>query len=131
MTRVLAFGAFDPLEEGHKDFLRQASDLGDHLTVVVAHDSAIRAYKQREPKMSEEERLAAVKAVAVVDEVMLGRKSADRYHVLGEVDFDVLALGYNQKPADEEVQEALNQKGKHQVKIVRLKPFQPDQYPSQ
>jgi cytidyltransferase-like protein len=130
MTRVLAFGAFDPVHEGHKDFLRQAKGLGDHLTVVVAHDSAIRVYKQREPHQTEEERLAAVKVVPGVDEVMLGRKSADRYHLLGEVEFDVLALGYNQEPSDEEVREHLNSKGKYQVKIVRLQPYQPDRYPS-
>jgi cytidyltransferase-like protein len=129
MTRVLAFGAFDPLHEGHKDFLRQAKELGDHLTVVVAHDSAIRAYKQREPQQTEEERLAAVKIVPGVDEAMLGRKTADRYHLLGEVEFDVLALGYNQEPSDEEVREHLNEKGKYQVKIIRLKPYQPEKYP--
>lgn len=123
MTRVLAFGAFDPLEEGHKDFLRQASELGDHLTVVVAHDSAIRANKQREPRQGEAERMAAVQVIPYVDEVLLGRKTADRYHLLGEIEFDILALGYNQKPSDEEVREELNQKGKYYVKIVRLKPY--------
>lgn len=128
MTRVLAFGAFDPLHEGHRDFLRQAKELGEHLTVVVAHDSAIRVYKQREPQGAEEKRLAAVKAVPYVDEVMLGRKTADRYHLLGEVEFDVLALGYNQEPSDEEVREHLNEKGKYQVKIVRCKPYQPELY---
>ncbi len=130
MTRVIAFGAFDPLHEGHKDFLRQAKALGDHLTVVVAHDSAIRAHKQREPQQTEAERLAAVKTVPGVDEAMLGRKTADRYHLLGEVEFDVVALGYSQKPSDEEVRAHLNGKGKHHVKIVRLQPYQPDQYPA-
>lgn len=131
MIRVLAFGAFDPLHEGHKDFLRQAKELGDHLTVVVAHDSAIRAYKQREPKLSEEERLAAVKALSEVDEAMIGRETADRYHLLTELEFDIIALGYNQKPLDEELQTNLNAMGKRQVKIVRLKPFEPEQYPSE
>lgn len=129
MIKVLAFGAFDPLNEGHKDFLRQAKELGDHLTVVVAHDSAIRAYKQREPRKSEEERIAAVKAVPIVDEVMLGRKTADRYHLLGEVEFDIIAMGYNQKPSEEEAREKLEEKGKHQVKIVRLQPYKSELFP--
>jgi FAD synthetase len=130
MIRVLAFGAFDPLHEGHKDFLRQAKELGDHLTVVVAHDSAIRANKQREPHHTEEERIAVVQALPGVDRAIVGRKTADRYHVLGEIDFDVLAMGYNQKPSDEEVQAALREKGKYDVKLVRLKPYQPENYPS-
>lgn len=123
MVRVLAFGAFDPLTEGSTDFLRQAKALGDHLTVVVAHDSAIRAYKGREPEQSQEARRAAVEELSFVDEVQLGRKTADRYHILGEIDFDVLALGYDQKPSDEEVRAQLDAKGKYQVKIVRLRPL--------
>lgn len=130
MTRVIAFGAFDPLHEGHRDFLRQAKELGDHLTVVVAHDSGIRIHKHREPHASEEVRVAAVKAVPGVDEVILGRKTIDRYHILGEVEFDILAMGYNQEPSEEEVQANLQEKGKYQVNIVRLKPFQPELYPS-
>lgn len=129
MTRVIAFGAFDPLHEGHKNFLEQAKALGDHLTVVVAHDSAIRAHKQREPRSSEEERLAAIRELPFVDEAMLGRKTADPYHLLGEVEFDIVALGYNQEPSDEEVREKLDEKGKQYVKIVRLKPYRPDEFP--
>lgn len=124
MIRVLAFGAFDPLEEGHKDFLRQAKELGDFLIVVVAHDSAIRANKHREPQLSEADRLAAVKSLPYVDEVMLGRKGANRYHLLGEIVFDVLALGYSQEPSDEEVRQELDQRGKRQVKVIRLKPME-------
>lgn len=130
MKKVLVFGAFDPLNEGQKDFLRQAKTLGDYLLVVVAHDSAIRAHKQRDAHLSEAERLAAVKAVPEVDEVMLGREGSNKYHILGELEFDVLALGYNQKPTDEEVREQLNQRGKYKVEIVRLQPFKPDLYPS-
>ena len=38
MKRVLAFGAFDPLQKEHMDFLRQAKELGDHLYVVSVDD---------------------------------------------------------------------------------------------
>jgi FAD synthetase len=130
-VRVIAFGAFDPLNEGQIDFLRQAKALGDHLLVVVAHEEAIWANKGRDQKHTEEERIAAVKALGIADDVMLGRKNADRYHLLREVDFDVVALGYNQKPTNDEVQDALHSMGKWQIKIVRLKPYKPDEYPSE
>lgn len=130
MTRIIAFGAFDPLHEGHKDFLRQAKELGDHLTVVVAHDSAIRAHKGRDPLSTEEERLEAVQALPEVDEAIMGRKTADPYHLLAEVPFDTIALGYNQKPSDEEVRTALQQRGKYDINIVRLKPYKPEEYPN-
>jgi len=130
MTRVIAFGAFDPLHEGHIDFLRQAKALGDHLTVVVAHDSAIVAHKHRDAKQSEEERMNAIRVLPFVDEVILGRKTAHKYHIFDEVQFDIIAMGYNQLPSDEEVLDALHERGKYDVKVVRLNPFQPEQYPS-
>ena len=38
MTRVMAVGVFDLLHAGHLHYMEQAKSLGDHLTVVVAHD---------------------------------------------------------------------------------------------
>lgn len=128
--RVIAFGSFDPLHEGHIHFLRQAKALGDFLLVVVAHDSAIRAQKHREPYQSEAERLAAVSALDFVDEAMIGRETADKYHLLGELDFDVVVLGYDQEPSDDVVREQLDARGKHQVQAVRLEPYKPEQYKS-
>lgn len=122
-VRVLAFGAFDPLEESHKEFLRHARALGTHVTVVVAHDSAIRAYKHRDPHAPEQERLRAIKKLPFVDEAMVGRKTADRYHLLGEIEFDIIALGYNQEPSNEEVEKELERFGKYHVQVVRLEQY--------
>ena len=41
MTRVMAVGVFDLLHAGHLHYMEQAKSLGDHLTVVVAHDDVI------------------------------------------------------------------------------------------
>lgn len=123
MKRVIAFGAFDPITEGQKNFLQQAKALGDYLIVVVAHESAVRAHKHRDARHSEEDRLAAVKKLGIADEVVLGRKSANKYHILKELDFDVVAMGYNQKPSDFEVREALDELGKQRVKIIRCREY--------
>ena len=130
MKRVLVFGSFDPLHEGHKDFFRQAKALGDHLTVVVAHDEALRAHKHRDPYQSAAERLAAAAAVSEVARAMIGNKQANKYTLLSELDFDVVALGYDQAPADAVVREELDKRGKHRVQIVRLKAYKPDTYKS-
>jgi FAD synthetase len=130
MTKVLAFGSFDPLHEGHKQFLKQAKALGDYLTVVVAHDSAIWANKGYEPHQSEEERLKAVAEVPAVDEVLIGNKSVHKYELLDELEFDIIALGYDQQPTDEVVRTELNNRGKFSVKIVRLPAFHPEKYKS-
>lgn len=129
MTRVLAFGAFDPLHEGHIQFIKQAKALGDHLAVVVAHDSAIAAHKQRSARQSQEERIEAVKDLNIADEVIGGRETANKYHILTEVDFDVIALGYNQAPSEKVLREELNKIGKHHARIVRLEPYKPELFP--
>lgn len=130
MKRVLAFGSFDPLHEGHRNLFAQAKALGDHLTVVVAHDSALRANKRREPFQGEEQRLTAVAADESVDRAMIGNKQANTYTLLSELDFDVIALGYDQAPDDAAVRAELDARGKRQVVIVRLKPYKPESYKS-
>lgn len=129
MKRVLVFGAFDPLHEGHRDFFRQARALGDHLTVVVARDSSIRANKGYEPHQREELRLRAV-AEAGVGEALLGNNTAHKYELLQELEFEVIALGYDQPPSEEEVRRQLALLGKQRVRVVRLQPFHPEKYKS-
>lgn len=130
MKRVIAFGSFDPLHEGHRDFFRQAKALGDHLTVVVAHDEALRAHKRREVFQSAEERLAAVAEVPEVDRALIGNKQANKYTLLSELDFDIVVLGYDQAPHDNVVRQELDKRGKQHVRIVRLKAHKPDTYKS-
>lgn len=130
MKRVLVFGSFDPLHKGHLNFFEQARALGNHLTVVIAHDAALRASKKRETFQSGKERLAAVSSVAVVDRALIGSEQARSYNLLSELDFDVIALGYDQKPSDEAVKAELKKRGKSNVEIVRLKAYKPEKYKS-
>lgn len=127
---VVAFGAFDPVHPGHEFWLEQARSLGDRLVVVVARDGSIRARKGREPFQGEEERLKVVALLPMVDEALLGNKTANQYTLLSELDFDVVALGYDQEPSNEAVRSELNVRGKSQVKIVRLPALRPDLYKS-
>ena len=39
--KVLAFGTFDILHNGHSFALKTAKKLGDHLTVILARDATI------------------------------------------------------------------------------------------
>lgn len=132
MKRVVVFGTFDPLHAGHVDFFRQARELGRHLTVVVARDSWIRYVKRRERRQGEADRLAVVAAKSGVDAVRLGDRwpTTDPYRLLGEIDFDILALGYDQEPADTVVKHELSARGKSDVEVVRLQPYRPDIYKS-
>lgn len=127
---VLVFGTFDPLHEGHVQFLRQARALGDVLTVVVTRDSVIRTLKGREPFHSEQERVARLSALDSVDVVLLGDVDPLQYQLFEHLDFDVLALGYDQEPSDAVVRRKLAALGKSSVSVVRLQAFKPDHYKS-
>lgn len=130
MTRVLLFGAFDPLHEGHRYLFRQARELGDHLTVVVARDAAIQAQKGRTSFLQEHERLAYVAEDPAVDEAMLGDKDPASYHILMSHGFDILALGYDQKPSDEDIQTILESLHLSHVRVIRLASHRPEIYKS-
>jgi FAD synthetase len=128
MKRVLAFGSFDPLHTGHLHFLEAAKALGDHLTVVVTSDSSLQASKNYQPFQPASERLQAVTALPFVDHALLGEEHPPRYKLLQQLNFDVLALGYDQAPADEEARLLLDQFGHPSAALVRLAPFHPDRF---
>ena len=130
LTHVLAFGAFDPLHEGHRFFLEQASGLGDYLTVVVASDAQIASLKHHDPYQEQTHRMNVVRELPFVDEVVLGDDSIGSYEVLSRIDFAVLAVGYDQRPDDATIADILKGVGKDKVRLVRLDSFEPGLYKS-
>ena len=128
LRRVLVFGTFDPWHEGHDFFLRQARALGDKLIVVVARDSNIKERKNREPGENEEVRRQKVDACPSADEVLLGDEwpVEDPYALLIRLDYEILALGYDQQPREDEIRQYLDSHSKKTVTIVRLGAFYPE-----
>ncbi|OQA51904.1 MAG: Glycerol-3-phosphate cytidylyltransferase [candidate division WS2 bacterium ADurb.Bin280] len=123
MKKVIVFGSFDPLHKGHLNFFKQAKDLGNFLTVVVARDENIRNLKKHQPLFDEQNRLEKVKKQPIVDEAILGDKIGE-YAVLNKIDPDIIAIGYDQK-----IPEGLKNQLK-KYKIVTLKPYKSDIYKS-
>ena len=123
MIKVMAFGAFDPLHEGHRDFFRQAKQFGDYLIVVVARDKNIEKIKKHKSRTEEEERLEKVKKAENVDRAVLGNTD-DYAKVIEENQPDIIVLGY-----DQEIPLPLKNKVK-KYKIVTLKPFKPKVFKS-
>jgi FAD synthetase len=129
MIKVLVFGTFDGLHEGHKDFFRQAKEYGDFLVVVVGRDSTIMKTKGRPPKFNEQERLKAVQESGLVDEARLGNEGNNPYKVIGEVNPRIICLGYDQTHFTEKLASKIKEMGLH-IDIMRLKPFHPEKYKS-
>ena len=69
--RVMAVGVFDLLHAGHLHYLEQAKSLGNHLTVVVAHDDTVRIRKH-EPVTNHDLRRRMVEGLKPVDDAIIG-----------------------------------------------------------
>ncbi len=129
MARVMVFGSFDPLHEGHRSLFRQAKRYGDELVVAVARDVNIRKLKGHEPRQPERQRLATVEREGSVDLAILGDEK-DFLKVIERYLPETIVLGYDQETfTDEELREKLAKRGLH-PEIKRAVAFRPETYKS-
>ena len=120
MKRVMAVGVFDLLHAGHLHYMEQAKALGDHLTVVVAHDDTVRKRKH-EPVTGQNLRRRMVEGLKPVDEAVIGNPpDVPIFDILPAVKPDVIALGYDQEHAEERIRESLISRGLGHIKVVRV-----------
>ena len=90
---VITFGTFDVFHVGHLRVIERAAALGDRLVVGVSADELNLRKKGREPVFSQEERLAIVAALKVVDEVFVEESLELKRDYIVEHRADVLAMG--------------------------------------
>ena len=128
MKKVLVFGTFDGLHDGHRFLFREAKRYGDALFVVVARDATVLRVKKHEPVFSEEERVRFVSAEPLVGDACLGYLD-DVYRVIEEIRPDVICLGYDQHVFADRLPEVLQQRG-IVASIERLPGYKPDIYKS-
>ena len=69
--RVLALGVFDLFHIGHLNFLQFAKQQGHQLIVGIAPDQMCLKSKGKLPVIEQNQRIAIVEALAIVDEVTL------------------------------------------------------------
>lgn len=131
MTRIMVFGTFDLIHEGHRSLFRQARALAPdpYLIVSIARDRVVERIKGRRPRRSELERVAALERESGVDEVVLGQEHGYAAHIAAARP-DILALGYDQEGEYvRDLERDLAQTGMV-PRIVRLSAFHPDVYKS-
>lgn len=71
MIKVITYGTYDLLHQGHINLLRRAKELGDYLIVWVTSDSFDRGRGKLNVRNNVLERVEAVKATGYADEVTI------------------------------------------------------------
>lgn len=97
MKKVLVFGVFDGLHDGHHYFLSQAKALGDHLTVAAAPTQIVARLKGHAPQFSLDERISALLNLEFINEVVAGDGELNTWRVVITLRPDIIAFGYDQK----------------------------------
>ncbi len=69
---VYVIGVFDLFHRGHLELLKKAKKLGDRLIVAINGDDMVSKYK-RKPIFNEEDRLAIISSLRLVDEAFIIR----------------------------------------------------------
>ena len=124
--RIMAVGVFDLLHAGHLHYLEQAKSLGNHLTVVVAHDDTVRIRKH-EPVTNHDLRRRMVEGLKPVDDAIVGNSpDVSIYDILPKVNPDVIALGYDQEHAEDSIRNRLLELGHESIKVTRVEGLSDD-----
>ena len=93
MTRVITYGTYDLLHQGHINLLRRAKELGDYLIVGVTSDSFDRGRGKLNVKNNVLERVAAVKATGYADEIIIEDYLGQKIDDIQKFDIDIFAIG--------------------------------------
>lgn len=93
MKRVITYGTYDLLHDGHIQLLRRAKALGDYLIVGVTNDSFDRERGKLNVRNNVLERVEAVKATGIVDEVIIEDYVGQKIDDILKYDVDVFAIG--------------------------------------
>ncbi|MBL6890560.1 MAG: FAD synthase [Candidatus Poseidoniaceae archaeon] len=126
MKRIMAVGVFDLLHAGHLHYLEQAKALGQHLTVVIAHDDTVRIRKH-EPVTNHDLRRRMVEGLKPVDDAIIGNPpEVPIFDILPIVKPDIIALGYDQEHAEESINRKLRELGYQDIEVVRVEGLSED-----
>ena len=93
MKKVITYGTYDLLHEGHINLLRRAKALGDYLIVGVTNDSFDRERGKLNVRNNVLERVEAVRATGIVDEVIIEDYVGQKIDDVLKYDVDIFAIG--------------------------------------
>lgn len=93
MKKVITYGTYDLLHQGHINLLRRAKELGDYLIVGVTNDSFDRDRGKLNVRNNVLERVEAVKATGYADQIIIEDYIGQKIDDIQKYNVDIFAIG--------------------------------------
>ena len=93
MKKVITYGTYDLLHQGHINLLRRAKALGDWLIVGVTNDNFDRERGKLNVRNNVLERVEAVKATGLADRIIIEDYVGQKIDDIQKYDVDIFAIG--------------------------------------
>ena len=93
MKKVITYGTYDLLHQGHINLLRRAKELGDYLIVGVTNDNFDRERGKLNVRNNVLERIEAVKATGLADEIIIEDYVGQKIDDIQKYEVDIFAIG--------------------------------------
>ena len=97
MKKVITYGTYDLLHQGHINLLRRAKELGDYLIVGVTSDSFDRGRGKLNVRNNVLERVEAVRRTGYADEIIIEDYLGQKIDDIQKYDVDIFAIGSDWK----------------------------------
>lgn len=93
MKKVITYGTYDLLHQGHVNLLKRAKALGDYLIVGVTNDSFDRERGKLNVRNNVLERVEAVRATGFADKIIIEDYVGQKIDDIQKYDVDIFAIG--------------------------------------
>lgn len=93
MRKVITYGTYDLLHQGHINLLKRAKELGDYLIVGVTNDNFDRERGKLNVCNNVLERVEAVKATGLADQIIIEDYFGQKIDDIQKYDVDIFAIG--------------------------------------
>ena len=93
MTKVITYGTYDLLHQGHINLLKRAKELGNYLIVGVTNDNFDRERGKLNVRNNVLERIEAVKATELADEIIIEDYVGQKIDDIQKYEVDIFAIG--------------------------------------
>lgn len=93
MKKVITYGTYDLLHQGHINLLQRAKELGDYLIVGVTNDNFDRERGKLNVCNNVLERVEAVKATGLADQIIIEDYFGQKIDDIQKYDIDIFAIG--------------------------------------